>query len=161
MLIKYSEKYNPQRKLNNEESNAIINYITNNNINYKEFLFDIQKLINYIEEENFVNEYSIYDITIKMPAIIHLEEINQFIKMNQKLFTVNSLIDFYNIFEHLCWNEIKNNINKDEYGKKLTEQEKQKIDEYFNNLNKECIINKLNLSTALRRYISRYLSGLI
>ena len=160
-LIKYLEKYNPQRKLSDEENNIIINYIEKNkDINYKEFLFDIQKLINYIQEENFINEYSIYDIIIKMPSIIHLGEISQFIKVNTKLITVNTLIDFYNIFEHLCWEEIKKHINK-EYEKKLTEQEKLNVNKYFENLSKECIINKLNLSTALRRYISRYLSGLI
>ena len=55
-----------------------------------------------------------------MPSIIHLGEISQFIKVNTKLITVNTLIDFYNIFEHLCWEEIKKHINK-EYEKKLNE----------------------------------------
>ena len=167
IITNYIEKYNPQRKLNSEELTAIFNYIENNkNIKLSEFLFDLQKLIYFIQEENYQNEYSINDIVKKMPSIIHLGKINQFLKKNSiigkdknSLFTVNSLIDFYNLFEHLCWDEIKVNINN-EYKKKLGEEEKQKIRNYFDNLNQNCIINQLNLSTAIRRYISKYLSGL-
>ena len=117
-------------------------------------------MIYYIQEENFSNEYTISDVINKMPKFIHLEEIEQLIKNNKKLFTVNSFIDLYNKFEHLCWDEIKGNINE-QYKKPLTEQEKKNLEKYFNNPNGECLINKLNLSTALRRYISKYLSGLI
>jgi len=168
IFTNYIDKYNPQRKLNSNELYAIFNYIENNkDIKLNEFLFDLQKMINYIQEENYKNEYSISDIVNQMPSIIHLDKIKQFLNMNNKigkdnndLFTVNSLIDFYNLFEHLCWEEIKVNINN-EYKKKFEkDEEKQKIIKYFNNLNKNCIINKLNLSTAIRRFISKYLSGL-
>ena len=167
ILTKYIEKYNPQRKLNQKELSSIFNYIENNkNIKLIEFLFDLQKLINYIQEENYKNEKSIKDIINQIPSIIHLEKIKQFINNNsgeeddnKKLFTVNSLIDFYNLFEHLCWDEIKSNINN-EFKKSLNDIQKQEIKQYFNNLNPNCIIKKLNLSTALRRFISKYLSGL-
>ena len=167
ILTKYIEKYNPQRKLNQKELSTIFNYIENNkNIKLIEFLFDLQKLINYIQEENYKNEKSIKDIISQIPSIIHLEKIKQFINNNsgeeddnKKLFTVNSLIDFYNLFEHLCWDEIKSNINN-EFKKSLNDIQKQEIKQYFNNLNPNCIIKKLNLSTALRRFISKYLSGL-
>ena len=166
-LIKYMEKYKPQRKLNEDELSAIFNYIENNkDINYIEFLFDLQKMINYIQEENYKNEYSINDIINNMPSIIHLGRIKQFINNNNKigkdnisLFTVNSLIDFYNLFEHLCWDDIKEKINN-EYKKTFEENEKQKIKQYFDELGDSFIINKLNLSTSIRRFISKYLSGL-
>ena len=106
-------------------------------------------MIYYIQEENFPNEYSINDVISDMPKFIHLDEIEQFIKNNKKLFTVNSFIDLYNMFEHLCWDEIKVNINE-QYKKQLTENKN--IEKYFNFLNEDCLINKLNLSTALRRY---------
>ena len=170
ILINYMEKYKPQRKLNQDELSAIFHYLENQeknqDIKQREFLFDIQKLINYIQEENYQNEYSINDIVNNMPSIIHLGDIKQFINMNNRkgkdninLFTVNSLIDFYNLFEHLCWKKIKDNINE-EYKKPLGEEEKQKIKKYFETSNPNSIINKLNLSTAIRRFISKYLSGL-
>ena len=166
-LINYMDKYKPQRKLNSEELSAIFNYIENNkDINYIEFLFDLQKMINYIQEENYKNEYSINNIINNMPSIIHLGGIKHFININSRegkdnisLFTVNSLIDFYNLFEHLCWDEIKEKINN-EYKKTFEEKEKQKIKKYFDELSNNCIINKLNLSTSIRRFISKYLSGL-
>ena len=166
-LVNYIEKYKPQRKLNSDELYAIFSYIENNkDINNIEFLFDLQKMIDYIQEENYTNEFSIYNIINNMPSIIHLGRIKQFINMNNRigsdnisLFTVNSLIDFYNLFEHLCWDEIKVKINN-EYKKLLVDDEKQKIKKYFDNLGNNCIINKLNLSTAIRRFISKYLSGL-
>ena len=166
-LINYMEKYKPQRKLNSDELSAIFNYIENNkDINYIECLFDLQKMINYIQEENYKNEYSINDIINNMPSIIHLGRIKQFININNRigkdnisLFTVNSLIDFYNLFEHLCWDEIKEKINN-EYKKTFEENERQKIKQYFDELGDSFIINKLNLSTSIRRFISKYLSGL-
>ena len=166
-LVNYIEKYKPQRKLNSDELYAIFSYIENNkDINNIEFLFDLQKMIDYIQEENYTNEFSIYNIINNMPSIIHLGRIKQFINMNNRmgsdninLFTVNSLIDFYNLFEHLCWDEIKVKINN-EYKKLLGDEEKLKIKKYFDNLGNNCIINKLNLSTAIRRFISKYLSGL-
>ena len=167
ILTNYIEKYNPQRKLNLEELSAIFNYIEDyKDIKHSEFLFDIQKLINYIQEENYNNEQNIKDIIKQIPPIIHLEKISQFINDytkgggdNKKLFTVNSLIDFYNLFEHLCWDEIKANINN-EFKKTLEDEKKYEIRQYFDDLNPNCIINKLNLSTAIRRFISKYLSGL-
>ena len=166
-LKNYIEKYKPQRKLNSEELTAIFTYLEDNkDINYIEFLFDLQKMINFILEENYQNEYSINSVIKNMPSIINLGRIKQFFdtniglgKENNNLFTVNSLIDFYNLFEHLCWDEIKRNINN-EYIKTFVDDEKQKIKKYFDNLGNNCIINKLNLSTAIRRFISKYLSGL-
>ena len=163
----YMEKYKPQRKLNSEELTAIFTYFEENkDINYIEFLFDLQKIINFILEENYQNEYIINSVIKNMPSIINLGKIKQFFdiniglgKDNNNLFTVNSLIDFYNLFEHLCWDEIKGNINN-EYIKTFVDDEKQKIKKYFDNLGNNCIINKLNLSTAIRRFISKYLSGL-
>ena len=153
--------------MNLEELSAIFDYIEDyKDIKHSEFLFDIQKLINYIQEENYNNEQNIKDIIKQIPPIIHLEKISQFINDytkeggdNKKLFTVNSLIDFYNLFEHLCWDEIKANINN-EFKKTLEDEKKYEIRKYFDDLNPNCIINKLNLSTAIRRFISKYLSGL-
>ena len=175
ILTKYIEKYHPQRKLITEEINAVFNYIENDYSKYKEykekkkteFLFDLQKLIKYIQNENYKNEQHIKEIIDKMPSITHLEGVKEFFTSNDKesddkkihLFTVNSLVDLYNLFEHECWNEIKENINN-EYKKKIKEEITNEINKFFEeNDDKKSIINKLNLSTAIRRFISKYLSG--
>ena len=167
IVSNYIEKYKPQRKLNSDELHAIFDYIENNKeIKHTDFLFDLQKIINFTLEENYKNEYSINDVINSMPEIIHLGTIKKFINSNNRkgkdnisLFTVNSLIDFYNLFEHLCWEEIKVNINV-EFKKTLEEEKKQKIKKYFDNMGNNTIINKINLSTAIRRFISKYLTGL-
>ena len=175
ILTNYIEKYNPQRKLIPEEINAIFDYIENDELKSKventkktEFLFDLQKIINYIQNENFKNEHNINEIISKMPQIMNLGNIKEFFKINDKLsednkthlFTVNSLVDLYNLFEHLCWEDIKNNINN-EYKKKIEEEKVNQINDYFTEIEKDekKIIKRLNLSTAIRRYISKYLSG--
>ena len=54
--------------------------------------------------------------------------------------------------------KIKENVN-DEYKKTISDFEKDKINGYFN-VNKEKIITKVMLSSATRKFVSRYLSGL-
>ena len=165
ILQKYIEKYK-QRKLNKEEISAISDYRKNNKkINYIEFLFDLQKMINYIQEENYLNEYSLFNIYKNIPAVIHFVEIKRFIDMINEIgknkacfFTVNSLIDFYNLFENVCWEEIKEKVSE-EYKNKFDDEEKKNIKKYFDELDNKCIVNKMNLSTSIRRFISRYLLG--
>lgn len=169
ILTNYQEKYIP-KKLINEEITKIFEFIENENSKEKyEFLFDLQKIINYIQNENYENEHKVNDIIKKMPSIIHLsEKIRNFFNNNDisikkddieiNLFTVNSLIEFYLLFEHLCWDEIRQNINKD-YNKKLTEKQINELESYFKENNNNRIITKINLSTAIRRFISKYLSG--
>ena len=165
ILTKYIEKYHPQRKLITEEINAVFSY--KEKIKKSEFLFDLQKLIKYIQNENYKNEQHIKEIIDKMPSITHLEGIKEFFENNDKesddkkihLFTVNSLVDLYNLFEHLCWKEIKENINN-EYKKEINNEVTIEINRFFEEkAGGKSIINKLNLSTSIRRFISKYLSG--
>ena len=80
-----------------------------------------------------------------------------FIKNNK--FKINSLISIYNIFEFVCWDEIKNNLNE-EYKMKIEEKDKVKIINYINlNMKEDNLVTKKDISTALRRLISRYLCG--
>ena len=75
---------------------------------------------------------------------MNLGNIKEFFKINDKLsednkthlFTVNSLVDLYNLFEHLCWEDIKNNINN-EYKKKIEEEKVNQINDYFTEIEKD------------------------
>ena len=78
---------------------------------------------------------------------------------DEKLFSIDSLISIFEIFEALCWNMIKKEINPD-YKLCIDEETKQIIIKYFEeNNNKEKIINKKNFTSALRKLLSRYQIG--
>ena len=78
---------------------------------------------------------------------------------DEKMFSIDSLISIFEIFEALCWNMIKKEINPD-YKLCIDEETKQRILTYFEeNNNKEKIINKINLTSALRKLLSRYHIG--
>ena len=77
---------------------------------------------------------------------------------NKNLFKVNSLMNIFNIFELLCWDKIKENL-ENEYKTKLNETIIKKFDSFYANKENERYITKIKLATALRRFISRYLTG--
>ena len=78
---------------------------------------------------------------------------------NQSIFTVNTLLNVYKIFEHFCWKETKENINE-QYKEKIENNKKIEINAFFKNYNEnKKLIKKKDLASALRRLISRYLAG--
>ena len=79
--------------------------------------------------------------------------------MNEKIFTINSLVSIFEYFEALCWPEINKNILPD-YSLILSDENKNYVLSYFKNIeNQKKIINIENFTFALRRLISRYLVG--
>ena len=66
-------------------------------------------------------------------------------------------MSIYYLFEFICWDKIKENL-PDCYLIDINQNIIKKIDQFFEDKNTK-IINRQNLSTAIRRFISRYLSG--
>ena len=79
---------------------------------------------------------------------------------NDIYFSVCTLISIFEIFERLCWDSFKENLVGD-YLQKIDEAWGNKIKTYFDNIknNTNKIIKAIDLCTALRRFISRYLTG--
>ena len=77
--------------------------------------------------------------------------------MEEKILTINSLVSIFEYFEALCWKDIQNNILVD-YKIEMLEKSKKEILEYFEK-NKNKVINKTNLTNALRRLMSRSIAG--
>ena len=77
---------------------------------------------------------------------------------NDNLFSINTLLNIYNLIELLCWEQFKNNLN-DQYKLSLKEEDKKKIKHYVNSIDPENLIQKNDIAIAVRRLISRYLSG--
>ena len=170
-LIKEFNEIYERKKLNNNEIELIINYI----LKYKDkktkkiidFWFLLQKLINIILEKQYpgdtliskVIEQNNKDKSLNILRELFDEENNmiQYLYYDEKLFQVNSILSIFYFFELICWKKIKENLNSN-YLKNINNDIKIKIDKFFENKNNK-IITKINFSTAIRRFVSRYLTG--
>ena len=156
----------PQKDLTNSEKEELYNFRNNqesNDANNK-ILFSIQLLIIYFRDKNkkqFGEKKTIKSIINDniLPSYIHLcqELIDLF---NKTEFTLLKLFSVYEYFELLCYEDFKKNTNI-EYSVHLPEDIKNKINEYFKKKEEGngYLIKKVDLSSAVRKLVSRFLSG--
>ena len=153
----------PQIELNENEKMQLYDFRNNLNSNDsdKKLLFSIQILIFYLRENEEISEIKeVKDIinNESLPKYIHLskETFNLFNSIN---FTLSKLLSIYEYFELLCYEDFKRNTNED-YFTPIPEDIKMKLNEYFEKKEVEGIlISKTILSEAVRKFISRFLSG--
>ena len=167
ILVEYNSKY-PPKQLTDEEKNALYDLLkNNNNRNFNKDVFaSLQILMNEIIKENYDKDHLIYKIIESLPNYIILNQVLvKFFRdkhdffMDEKVFTISSLVTIFEYFEALCWKDIKTSILPD-YQLELTDEAKKFILNYFEEIkDKETVINKQNLSSALRKIISRSLAG--
>ena len=174
IITNYIEKYE-QRKLNDEETYTLVDFISKEqkkpNFNINNFLFSIHILIDIILSNNYDKNEKLYKIIMNIDdnsnisilknffENIKVKYIDKIDKLDYQFFTVDCLIDFMNFVENLCWEKIRNNLNKD-YLIELSDDIKENIDKIYSNNNENKLsCSKELLSTALRRFISRYLIG--
>ena len=167
ILINYKNKY-IQRKLAIEEEDSLKEFLKENNESncHIDIFSSLLLLMNTIENENYPQDYYIINIIENLPKYIILnEKLIQFFKnkfeyyKEEKVFTINSLVSIFEYLEDACWKDIKKNVNYD-YELELPEEAKKCILDYFEkNKNEGKIINKKNLTYALRKLISRSLIG--
>ena len=102
-----------------------------------------------------------------MPLSQIIEDMPEHINISEnikKFFTnceikINKLVRIFELFEHLCWEQIIDNL-LDEFMKQIDENKKKLIDKYFKeNNDKNNFIKKIELASAIRKFISRYLAG--
>ena len=85
--------------------------------------------------------------------------LNSFRFVNEQIFTIDALVPIFEYFEALCWKSMKNNILPD-YQLKMPEKANKNIIDYFeSNKNENKLININNFTAALRKLISRALTG--
>ena len=160
IITDFIEKYEV-KELNNDELKIILNY--KKNYEKKEdkklinILFCLQILIDIILEKNYDKNYLLCNIIDNSNNDGSLDILKSLFDINRELFKVDSLISIFNIFEIICWEKIKNNLNND-YLMEINDNIKKKFDEIYQKEKIE-IFTKKNLSIAIRRYVSRYLSG--
>ena len=129
----------------------------------KKILFSIQILIFYLSDsKEFDRNKKIKEIINDnfLPNFVHLS--NEIIKLfNEYNFTLSKLFSVYEYFELLCYDDFKNNTDQD-YMEGIPEEKLQKLKEYFEKkegVKKGYLITKKILSSAVRKFISRFLSG--
>ena len=169
ILVRYNQKYE-QQELSELEKNFIkklIRNINNDRKIYNDIFSSLQILMNEILKENYEQNYLIYDIIKNhLPKYVILnEELLKLISkkhsqsQNNKSFTVNSLVSIFEYFEDLCWEDIKKYIPLD-FQETINDKDGRTIQKYFeHNRNNKKLINKNNLSNAVRKLISRYIVG--
>ena len=134
ILTNFNEKYTP-KELTQKEKN-ILHYFINNfaKDEYKNFLFCIQILINYIQNSGNPKETPIYQIILNIPDHINVDENIKNLFITNKEFTTDKLVRIFEFFEHLCWNQITDNL-LDEFKKPLNEDKIKLIEDYYKNNN--------------------------
>ena len=179
IIINFIEKYQ-QRDLNDKELENVINYILekkkNNKFEIKNILFSLQVLIDVILDFNPNIDITLYSFIqnkgkFNIPNIENITDFFKQIEANiqndncinneiQNYFTINCLINLIDIVELFCWENIKNNLDK-KYLEDINPNNKLKFDNYYNypEENNNIIIKKIDLCSAIRKFITRYLSG--
>jgi hypothetical protein len=174
IITNYNTKY-PSRELTNKEEELLYEFINNKKNSKQDFSKDIlascQILIDYIQKENYNKNEAIYSVIRKLPQYIEIDDllksffientddINNDKDNNIQMFSINTLINIYNLIEFICWDQFKNNLN-DQYKMHLSDENKNKIKNFINsNIGENNIIKKQDIANAIRRLISRYLSG--
>ena len=169
VLVRYNEKY-IQQELNELEKKLIqksLHNINNDKKIYNDIFSSLQILMNEILKENYEQNYLIYNIIKNsLPNYVKLNE--ELLKLisekhsqskNNKSFTVNSLVSIFEYFEDLCWEDIKKYIPPD-FKETINDKDGKEIYHYFEkNKNNKKLINKNNLTNAIRKLISRYIVG--
>ena len=156
ILNNFIERY-PQDTLSEEQKRNLLNNKGNNS---KQFLFSLQMLIFHLNKEGYGKEKgNIKDIINDndFPNYIVLSDDCKNL-FNKFSFGIEHLIEIYNYIELLSYGEVLNNVDikyRENLDKKLIEN----IDNYFKDNDKK-LIKKNILPTVIRKFISRYLSGM-
>ena len=157
ILTNFNEKY-PSEDLTNNEKIILRSFINNfKQDEYKNFLFSIQILINYIQNSGKSGDTSIDTIISDLPEHVNIDGKIKYLFSSNKEIEIKKLVRIFEFFEHLCWEQIKENL-LDEFTKPLSEEKIKLIEDYYS-INKENYIKKIELAGAVRKFISRYLAG--
>ena len=156
ILNNFIERY-PQVTLSEEQKRNLLNNKGNNS---KQFLFSLQMLIFHLNKEGYGKEKgNINDIINDndFPSYIVLSDDCRNL-FNKFSFGIEHLIEIYNYIELLSYGEVLLNVDikyRDDIEKKLLDD----IENYFKDDEKK-LIKKNILPTVVRKFITRYLSGI-
>ena len=158
ILSTFIGKY-PQQELVEEEKKILYDFGSEQYSTdaKKKILFSIQLMITYYNEQLILDKNTLINETINdFPHYFKLPEDTKNLFKNP--FTISKLISVYEYFELLCFSEFKNNIDPI-YKGIISQDKKEKIEKFFLE-HPDNLLNKLNISTTIRKFISRSLVGI-
>ena len=159
ILTNFIEKY-PQNELNEDEKNIIINYLKDRYKKKKfeitEFFASFQLLLFYLDNySNKLDEENISTIIKQKPDYLRVSmDFKNFFENEGNIFKINQMMNIFLFIEHLSFEPLCENLDNEIKNKKISDQKEQQILTALTNIQE-----KVDLSRALRRYISRYLVG--
>ena len=157
-LIKFGKIYG-EKDLTEKERKEIFLYSNEGYNNYDNLYDSFILLVNYLNN-NIIGkkDTKIIDVINKFKNK-YINFNNQFIDFfnsNGKDITIEKLLSSFLYMEHLCFEHLKENINE-KFKFTYDKSQKDEINKYFNTEHKDNIITKKEISTAVRRFIVRYL----
>ena len=160
ILSTFIDKY-PQKKLEEDEKRILYEFRSEQYSidEFKKILFSIQLMITFYNEQLSIDKNSdilVSDTINDFPPYFKIPEETKNLFKNP--FTMSKIISVYEYFELLCFEEFKKNIDPS-YKEEINEDKKNAIDKYFEE-HQNIILNKLTISTTIRKFISRSLVGI-
>ena len=121
-------------------------------------LFSIQLLLYYLTQERQNEKDEIKTILGELPEYVTLTpECREFLENKDLNIRIEEIIGVFSFFELLCYKPIINNL-QEHYKKDIKEEERKEILKLFED-KKFKLITKVNLASACRKFISRYLTS--
>jgi len=149
----------PQIKINNDEKCEINNFIDPTikfSKNGEKTQAILTKMIFFLQSTDMEPDTPLFKAAERMKKYIVFDRnINDFLNKNFK-FTIEKLVDIYNYVENICYEEIKRNVSND-YKRILSDKKREKINLFYLE-HPQTIITKNRLATAVRRFVSRFLT---
>ena len=149
----FSEIYK-QKSLNKEQEKQIDSYFTEEEINeinkILKILSSFQSMISYLINNKYEEEENIEIIFNQLPDYFKIDNKIKKLFKNEK-FKINQLLNIFFYVENLFFDKIKENIINENDNFKKSFDDNKDLDSLRD------IIQKIDLYSALRRYILRYL----
>ena len=157
-LIKFGKKYG-QKGLIEENRKKIIIYADKEYNNFYDLYDSFILLINYLNNNiSAKNDTKIIDFINKAKEK-YINFNNTFINyFNEegKDISIDKLLNSFLYMEHICFEHLCEKLNN-KYKDSLDKSKQEEIINYFKEKHKDVIITQKEISTAVRRFITRYL----
>ena len=154
VIQNFEEKY-PQRPLTDNEKEILYDFKERND-RYSLIMFSLQLLIFHLHKQNENKLAKLKDIIPQLPNKFPMNpELSEFFLRND--FTLETLIEVFEFLEYLSKDEVLLNVNPD-YQKKIDDDVIIQINRHFDK-DKELFVKRIHFASAVRKFISRFLSG--
>ena len=160
LFINFGKSYG-EEKLTDDERKKLFNYINKeyNNNNFDTIYDSFILLVYYLNNQFYAEKESTIIDFINKAKKKYINFSSQFItffKDDGKDIVIKKLLNSILYMEHLCYDSLIEKIDI-KFNESLDYGQKEEIKNYFNNNHNDSVITKKEISSAVRRFIIRYL----